>query len=108
MQLYGIPTCDTCRKALKALNEAGRDVTFVDVRKDGLPQGKAERFHEAFGPKIVNRRSTTWRQLSEAEREGEAVELIVAQPTLMKRPVIEDGEALYLGWTAETRAALRN
>lgn len=106
MQLYGLTTCDTCRKALKALKEAGRDVTFVDIRKDGLPQGKIARFHDAFGPEIVNRRSTTWRQLSEAERGGDCVGLVLAHPTLMKRPVIEDGETLHLGWSADTRAAL--
>ena len=106
MKLYGIPTCDTCRKAIKDLEQAGKDVTFIDLRKDGLPQPKAERFHDAFGPAIVNRRSTTWRQLSESDRDGDAVELILAHPTLMKRPVIEEDEALYLGWTAETRAAL--
>ncbi|WP_306456086.1 arsenate reductase family protein [Palleronia marisminoris] len=106
MHLYGITSCDTCRTALKDLKEAGREVTFVDMRKDGIPQGKLERFHDAFGPEIINRRSTTWRQLSDAEREGQPVDLILAHPTLMKRPVIEDGEALYLGWSAKTRAAL--
>ena len=106
MQLYGIGTCDTCRKALKDLKEAGRDVTFVDVRKGPWPQGKIARFRDAFGPGIVNRRSTTWRQLSESERDNDAVQMILAHPTLMKRPIIEDGGALYLGWTAETRAAL--
>ena len=51
---------------------------------------------------MVNRRSTTWRGLDEAARAGDPVRLISAHPTLMKRPVIEDGGVLTLGWDAET------
>ena len=105
MKLYGLKNCDTCRKALKKLAEAGRDVTFVDVRADGVPEAELVRFLDAFGDKLVNTRSTTWRGLSESERERPALDLLQANPTLMKRPVIDDGQ-LYLGWTKDVEGAL--
>ncbi|QFU09405.1 putative reductase [Rhodobacteraceae bacterium THAF1] len=107
MRLFGLKTCDTCRKALKSLRDAGHEVEFIDLRADGVPQGVVERFHDAFGEELVNRRSTTWRELSDAERDDEAVPLIVAHPSVMKRPVIEDDMGgLYLGWTADVQSKL--
>lgn len=106
MELLGLKACDTCRNAVKALTAAGREVAFRDVRETPLSRAEAEAFHAAFGDAIVNRRSTTWRGLGEEERAGDPVELLMAHPTLMKRPVIRDGDALYLGWTAKTKAAL--
>lgn len=103
MQVYGLKTCDTCRKALKALPQA----QLVDVRSDGVPEPVMARALHAFGDALVNTRSTTWRALSPEERDRPAPDLLQDHPTLMKRPLIEaeDG-ALYLGWSAETRDAL--
>jgi arsenate reductase len=102
MQLYGLKNCDTCRKALKALPEA----QLVDVRAEGVPAQLLEQALQQFEGSLVNTRSTTWRSLSEAERQGDPLELLRAHPALMKRPLIEKDGALYLGWTAETRSAL--
>jgi len=103
MQLYGLKSCDTCRKALKALP----GVVLVDVRADGVPQAVLEAAQARFGAALVNTRSTTWRGLSEAERDRPAPELLAAHPALMKRPLIVTGEGeMYLGWTPEVRAAL--
>ena len=102
MQLYGLKSCDTCRKALKALPDA----TFVDVREAGVPQDVLLAAQAAFGPSLVNTRSTTWRQLDDAARAADPLELLNAHPTLMKRPLIEKEGALFLGWTKETQAAL--
>ena len=102
MQLYGLKSCDTCRKALKSLPEA----EFVDVRTDGISQELLERALAEFGDALVNTRSTTWRGLSEAEREGESLDLLQAHPTLMKRPLIQDGDTLYLGWSTDVRQKL--
>lgn len=102
MKIYGLKNCDTCRKALKALEGA----ELVDVREPGLPEGLLERAEAQFGDAILNTRSTTWRSLSEAERAVAPLELIAAHPALMKRPLIEAGEALYLGWGKDTQAAL--
>lgn len=100
--LYGIPTCDTCRKALASLREQG-DVTFRDIRKDPLSGPEIARFLTAFGDKLLNRASTTWRGLSEEERAQAPQTLLAAHPTLMKRPVIEGRGQLTLGWQETTR-----
>ncbi len=102
--LYGIPNCDTCRAAKKALEAAGKTLTFHDVRADPLGRETLARFHATFGESLVNRRSTTWRGLSEDARAGDPVDLLVANPTLMKRPVIEANGALTLGWDAAAKA----
>ncbi|MEL7212904.1 MAG: ArsC/Spx/MgsR family protein [Pseudomonadota bacterium] len=105
MRVYGLKTCDTCRKTLKLLNEAGHSVTVIDVRADGVPRADLERFYEAFGDALVNTRSTTWRGLSEAERAEDPIALLEAHPTLMKRPVIE-ADTLYLGWGKDVQVKL--
>jgi arsenate reductase len=102
MQLYGLKNCDTCRKAIKVLQNA----QLVDVRAEGMPDNVLAKALEKFGSALVNTRSTTWRGLSEAERTRPPQDLLSDHPTLMKRPLIVDGEAYYLGWTAETQTAL--
>ena len=106
MRVYGLKTCDTCRKAVKALEAAGHSVSFVDIRAEPLSGAQIARFLEAFGPRLVNTRSTTWRGLSEAARAEAPEAVLAAHPALMKRPVIDSGSALYLGWDAGVRAAL--
>lgn len=102
MQLYGLKNCDTCRKALKALEGAD----FVDVREDGVPDDVLSAALAQFGEDLVNTRSTTWRGLSELERQAEPVELLRAHPALMKRPLIVADGKMYLGWTKNVQAAL--
>lgn len=107
MTLYGLKNCDTCRAALNALREAGRAPDVVDVREAPLGPADIARFLDAFGETLINRRSTTWRGLSEAERQMAPEALLAAHPALMKRPVIEDdGGTLSLGWGPEVQAAL--
>lgn len=104
--VYGLKACDTCRAAVKALAAAGHDVALVDVRAEPLSEAQLARFLGAFGDALVNRRSTTWRTLSEAER-ARAPEVVLADhPALMKRPVIAVGGALHLGWDAGVKGAL--
>jgi len=104
MQLYGLKSCDSCRKAVKALPEA----TFVDVRRDGVPEEVLIAALEQFGDTLVNTRSTTWRGLNDAERSASPIVLLKDHPTLMKRPLIlqGDGKEMYLGWTKEVQAAV--
>ena len=106
MRLYGLKTCDTCRAALRALAEAKLDVTFVDVRDDPVHMSLLTRALAEFGDALINRRSTTWRSLDEAERALDPLDLIQANPTLMKRPLIEVNDQLYLGWTEAVRTSL--
>lgn len=102
MQLYGLKTCDSCRKAVKALPE----IIFIDVRSDGVPQDVLTAALNRFGDALVNTRSTTWRGLSEVERSAAPMALLQAHPTLMKRPLIVRDDEMYLGWTKEVQAAL--
>jgi arsenate reductase len=102
MIIYGLKNCDTCRKALKALPNA----ELVDVSVNSVPDGILDRAMSQFGEKILNTKSTTWRGLDAAERETDPKALLVAHPKLMKRPLIVDGDVLYLSWDKGTQAAL--
>lgn len=104
--LYGLGSCDTCRKARRALESAGHGVEFRDVRDAPLGDEERRRILSAFGDRLVNRASTTWRGLSEAARQESPERLLAAHPTLMKRPVVAVGEDLWLGWDAATQAAV--
>lgn len=106
MQLYGLKNCDTTRKALKTLRDAGQEVTYIDVREDGISAELLGWFLVAFGDELINRRSTTWRGLSDSERAGDSLELLLAHPTLMKRPVIHTDNQYYLGWNKGVQTAL--
>ncbi|MGB8622370.1 MAG: ArsC/Spx/MgsR family protein [Paracoccaceae bacterium] len=106
MQVYGLKNCDACRKAMKALTQAGQAPDFTDVRADGLTRQEIGRFHATFGDDLVNRRSTTWRGLSETDRAADPIALLADHPALMKRPVIEADGKLYLGWGTDVQAAL--
>ena len=100
--LYGLTTCDTCRKARRAVPQA----VFVDVRSDGVPVPVLKKAFELFGEKLVNTRSTTWRGLSAQERASDPLGLLQEHPTLMKRPLITTADTYYLGWDSQTQAAL--
>jgi arsenate reductase-like glutaredoxin family protein len=104
MKIYGLKNCDTCRAALKAL--AGHGAVLVDIRDTPLDDATRARFLDRFGEALVNRRSTTWRGLSDDARAGDPASLLTEHPALMKRPVIDTGSALYLGWDAGAKAAL--
>ena len=99
MRLIGLKTCDTCRKALKALTAAGHDVTVTDVRADGLSGADIAEILSRYPDTAINRASTTWRGLSDAEKAKDASVLLAEYPTLLKRPVIIDG-AWTIGWDA--------
>ena len=96
--IYGLKTCDTCRKALKTLKEAGIAAELVDLRDHGMPDDLLLPAFKAFGVALLNTRSTTWRALPEADRTGSVPDLLRAHPALMKRPLLRlpDG-TLHLG-----------
>ena len=102
MIVYGLKNCDTCRKALKALPNAA----LCDVRAEGVPDQTLQAAHEKFGDKLLNTRSTTWRELDAQARNSPPLELIRQHPALMKRPLIDVGGTLYLGWDAAVQQAL--
>ena len=112
IRFYGLKTCDTCKKAQKALEAAGVDFRAIDVRADGVAaENLADWIARVGADALVNRRSTTWRGLDDAARAGAetpdgAAALLLANPTLMKRPVIVSGDDIHVGWTKEAQAAL--
>ena len=104
MILYGLATCDTCKKALKAL--AGHDVQFHDVRADPLTAEEIDQIVTELGDRAVNKQSTTFRGFSDFLRESEPEAQIAAQPAVMKRPVIHADGKWYVGWDSAVQSAL--
>lgn len=105
MILYGIPTCDICKKAQKALLAAGHEVAFRDVRANPLSEAEWAELLVEFGDRLVNRNSTTWRGLNDWMKAAEADAQLRAHPTLMQRPVLRDGAKMTLGWDAKAETA---
>ena len=110
--VYGIKNCDTCRKALKWLAAEGIEHRFHDFRVDGLDAASLSGWVKAAGwEKLLNRRGTTWRNLSDAEKDGvdeaKAEALMEGNPTLIKRPVFETGGEVLVGFSADEQAALK-
>jgi arsenate reductase len=109
LAVYHLKTCDTCRKAIKAMAAAGHELTLIDVRADGVPTTDLKRFIEAVGWEVLlNTRSATWRNLDAADKTdmdaAKALALMSAHPTLIKRPVIDTGAEITVGWTKEVQA----
>ena len=111
MKLYGLKNCDSCRKALKWMKDRDLAVEFIDVRGGQMTAADVARFVAAAGwQNALNRKSTTWRGLSEAEKtdidEAKALDLIIANPALLKRPVIEANGEIVVGFDAAAQARL--
>ena len=111
MIVYGIPNCDTVKKARTWLTDQGIDFTFHDFRKDGLERDLAAIFIAELGSDLViNRRGTTWRKLTDAQKDiqsdDQAIDLIVEFPAMIKRPVIDAGGSFTVGFTDDVREKL--
>jgi len=107
--IYGIPNCDTVKKARTWLADRGLEVAFHDFKKQGVPAELLPAWLAAFGrDKLVNRAGTTWRKLDEATRAGvvddaSATALMLAEPSLIKRPVVRWADGHWtLGFSAQT------
>lgn len=115
MIVYGIPNCDTVKKARQWLTAQGVAHEFHDFKKLGVPPAQLARWIEALGwEKLINRQGTTWRKLDPAVQDGVqdaagASALALAQPSLIKRPVAEwpDG-SVTAGFQADAWQALRD
>ena len=109
--VYGIKNCDTVKKACNWLSQNNIEFQFHDFRKDGLTQTRVEQWLNLVEwETLLNRRGTTWRKLSEKEKDSinkqRAAKLMTAQPTLIKRPVIEVNEEIVVGFSPETYQTL--
>ena len=105
--LYGIKNCDTVRKARRWLDGRRVAYTFHDLRGEGLDAATLQRWIAARGvDDLLNRRSRSWRDLPAARRDGldaaGAEQLLLENPTLLRRPVLEDGDAIEIGFDATT------
>ena len=111
LTVYGIPNCDTVKKARTWLADQGIDFRFHDLRKDGLDRATVETWLEYVpADKLLNRRGTTWRKLPEAEQaraDSDLAGLLVDHPSLIKRPVIVGGASILVGFTPAEREALK-
>jgi len=110
--IYGLKNCDSCRKAVKLLEAGGRPFRFHDLRADGLTGDRLARWLAAVGWEVLlNRRSTTWRDLPEVDKAGldaaKAAGLMERHPTLVKRPVVEAGDRVVVGFGPAEQAALK-
>lgn len=109
--LFGIKNCDTCRKACQWLETQGIDHEFHDLREDKFTSEILSAWlAEADWTELLNRRSTTWRNLDEGEKSCEnaeqAMSLMLRHPTLVKRPVLARPEGITVGFSPARYAAL--
>ncbi len=105
----GLKNCDTCRNAMKWLKAEGIDARLHDLRTDGLEAAALERWVDAVGwETLLNRRGTTWRGLSDADKadvdSAKAKALMLAHPALIKRPVVEAKGRVLVGIDALRQA----
>ena len=107
MKLYGLRNCDSSKKALMEIRNTGQDIEFIDIRTNSPSLLTMQGWLNQHGDKvIVNRKSTTWRKLNDADRLAPALKLLEAHPTLIKRPIIVVRDTIYVGWNAEVKSAL--
>lgn len=104
LTVFGIKSCDTCRKARKYFAENDIEFRFHDVRDDGLDIQMLERWSERIDwNKLLNKQSLTWRKIPEVDRsdmsQSKAFALMIDNPTLVKRPVLEADEFIAVGFS---------
>ena len=104
LTVYGIKSCDTCRKARRFLEDKNIEHRFHDVRNDGLDIQMLERWAERIGwEKLLNKKSLTWRKIPEVDRadmtRNKALATMIERPTLIKRPVIEGDHFMAVGFS---------
>ena len=104
LTVFGIKSCDTCRKARKYFAENDIEFRFHDVRDDGLDMQMLQRWSSRIGwAKLLNKQSLTWRKIPEVDRndmtKDRALALMIENPTLVKRPVLESEVFIAVGFS---------
>jgi Spx/MgsR family transcriptional regulator len=102
--LYGIPNCDTMKKARKWLADRGIEYRFHDYKKDGLKRELLTDWVDELGwEALLNRRGMMWRKLDPSIKEDldqqRAIEIMLATPSIIKRPLLDTGESRHLGFS---------
>ncbi len=107
MIIYGIPNCDATKKAMTWLNNNKINFLFHDYKQQGISKQKLEQwFAQAGWETVFNRRSTTWRELTAAEQNkitnpASAIELMLKSNSIIKRPIVEYGSKMIVGFDEE-------
>ncbi len=110
--VYGIKNCDTMKKARAWLDANGVSYAFHDYKVAGIDRATLERWASTVGwEPLLNRAGTTFRKLAEQQKtnltQARAIELMLEQPSMIKRPVLERGKTLLVGFSPEKYAALK-
>lgn len=111
IKIYGIKNCDTIKKALKWFDEQGVEYTYHDYRKDGIDEEMVSGFVSTLGlDKVLNTRGTTWRKLPDDVKENldeaDAIKLLAENEAMIKRPIFDLGERLFIGFSKKDQEEL--
>lgn len=111
VNLYGIQSCDSCRKARRWLEDRGIEFRFIDIREETLDKALLDRWQQQLGwEPLLNKKSITWRKIPPFDRDDlnaqNAQALILNYPTVMKRPILDDGSQVALGFDSKEYEAL--
>ena len=107
IQLFGIKNCDTVKKAQAFLKQHQVAFTFVDFRDHAIDAKTLQSFVDVVGwEQLINKRSTTYRNLSDAEKRDISIQLVLKKPTLIKRPVLRQGKQISVGFSEKLYAEL--
>lgn len=111
IKLYGIPNCDTMKKARAWLAEHGVDYEFHDYKKAGIDAATLRRWIDQVGwEPLINRRGMMWRKVPDEVKAGideqSAIRLMLETPSIIKRPVLDTGDAIHVGFKPEQYAAI--
>ena len=107
MKMYGIKNCDSVKKAKKYLNNHNIKFEFIDFRQNPIDNNTLDFFIDRVGmDKLINKRSTTYRNLSDSEKSNISKELILKNPTLIKRPVLVNGDDVVVGFSEKVYSNL--
>jgi len=109
--LYGIPNCDTIKKARKWLKDNDVDYEFHDYKKLGVPEKALKNWVKQVGwETLLNKRGTTWRKLDDNTKnsvdEKSAIQIMLANPSIIKRPVLIDNKNILVGFKTDEYAKL--
>ena len=111
ISLYGIRNCDSCRKARKWLEAHDIEFRFEDIREAGLDEQRLKKWQQRVGwEKLLNKKSVTWRKIPPFDRDDldadRARALLLEYPTVMKRPVLDAGTLVLVGFDAAEYASI--
>ncbi|WP_348944934.1 ArsC family reductase [Chitinibacter sp. FCG-7] len=107
IKLFGIPNCDTVKKARSWLNENSFEYEWHDFKKQGLSTEQIQTWINAIGwEALINKQGTTWRKLDEVSKQSvvdadSAIRLMLANPSIIKRPVLMSGQQVQVGFKPE-------